>query len=728
MNSESIEACFSQLQADYALVLDQVDEAIARFDSRHRLILFNQKFAQTWNLAPVWLQENPSLDDLLTKVASQGCLSNQQQEELLQALQFNKAATALNLIQLDGVALSLEMTPTADGGQFLILRNITHQQQIQATLNAEVKRLTFLLGLTERLQTSEDLYEIGRFTLHYLVQTMAAAFGDIKVIRGCELDCYAIPLMNEISAEFIATFGQPVAEEMQAVLDKGIPYRQGLLWDVVETGQPLFIQDYASQPKSVPGFRHPAIGQLGIFPIPSADGTIIGVLTIESRNLERLQDAPQQDMLLAACRMLGAAIERIKSQEHLKQANQDLERASQLKSNFLAAMSHELRTPLSSILGFSSLLQDQFQGALNDKQLQYISLIYESGQHLLELINDILDLSKIEAGKEELNIKPILIQDLFSQCLEMIQPRAERKRISLTLELDYQLNQVALDERRVRQILINLLSNAVKFTPEGGSVKLSGRLAYGSQLMQDARPDKSPVNASTPYLRLEVKDSGIGIPIDKHRLLFQPFQQIDSSLARKYEGTGLGLALTKRLSELHGGTVSFESSEGQGSSFRVWLPLTELRQQLAPEAETIDFLSSAPSPDPLLIAKKRILVVEDQVHNQVLLADVLEAEGYNVELIADGGVMLERLRSNLPASYCLPALILMDIQLPHVSGIELIRYIKAHPRWQTIPVIAVTAMAMAGDRDLCLQAGADAYLSKPLKLQQLLEFIRSLEL
>jgi signal transduction histidine kinase len=264
------------------------------------------------------------------------------------------------------------------------------------------------------------------------------------------------------------------------------------------------------------------------------------VLTLESRSQQKLQDAPQQDMLLAACRTLGVAIERAQAEEHLRQINEDLERASQLKSEFLASMSHELRTPLNSILGFSDLLLRQIAGTLNPRQTNYTRVIEESGQHLLQLINDILDLSKIEAGKVELDLGPVCIPELCNQCLKMIQPRAEKKQIALSLELEYSLGQVSLDERRVRQILINLLSNAVKFTPNRGKIKLSGRLAYGSQLAEEFRPDRSLVNLSTPYLCFEVADSGIGIPEDKWHLLFRPFQQIDSSLTRKHEGTGAG--------------------------------------------------------------------------------------------------------------------------------------------------------------------------------------------
>jgi CheY-like chemotaxis protein len=310
----------------------------------------------------------------------------------------------------------------------------------------------------------------------------------------------------------------------------------------------------------------------------------------------------------------------------------------------------------------------------------------------------------------------------------MIQPRAEKKRLTLSLELDRRVNEAILDERRVSQILINLLSNAIKFTPEEGSVKLRVRLAYGCELLQEFRPDRSPVNSSTPYLCLEVVDNGIGIPEDKLHLLFRPFQQIDSSLTRRHEGTGLGLALTKRLAELHGGTVSVESQENKGSRFCVWLPLTEMRSTLGNDV----LLSNLPQIDSSSLKNKfsvgdgkRVLVVEDHPFNQTLISEVLELEGYVLELLDDGQAMLERLNSPSATPQSLPQLILMDIQLPGVDGFELIRQLKTHSLWKRVPVIAVTAMAMAGDRDRCLEAGADDYLSKPLDLEKVLTTVRS---
>ncbi len=288
---------------------------------------------------------------------------------------------------------------------------------------------------------------------------------------------------------------------------------------------------------------------------------------------------------------LDNMVERLEERaEELESAWQEAQAANQLKSEFLATTSHELRTPLNAIIGCVRLIRD---GCCDDREeeLEFLQQADDAALHLLKIINDLLDIAKIEAGKVELNLQPIQIQDLCRQCLKMVQPGAEMKRLKLTIESDQRIDRVLLDERRVRQMVINLLSNAVKFTPEGGQVKLAIGLGFGHQLSQDTRPDHSPVNPHTSYLRLEVQDSGIGIPQDRWHLLFRPFQQIDSSLTRKHEGTGLGLALTKRLAELHGGTLSFHSAPSEGSAFRIWLPLLESSSLANPSEQQPDDVS-----------------------------------------------------------------------------------------------------------------------------------------
>jgi signal transduction histidine kinase len=240
--------------------------------------------------------------------------------------------------------------------------------------------------------------------------------------------------------------------------------------------------------------------------------------------------------------------------EELSAKNLELERASRLKSEFLANMSHELRTPLTSILGFSSILQKQIFGALNSKQQSYIHQIYQSGQHLLGLINDVLDLSKVEAGQLRLEVVPIVIEELCEKTLALVREQARVRQLTVHSSIEPDLEPLMADELRVRQMLLNLLSNAIKFSTDGGDIGLD-------------------VKQQGSLLQMSVWDNGIGIAEDQQHLLFHPFQQVDGSLSRRHEGTGLGLALTKKLAELHSGTVTMESKEGEGSRFTICLPM-----------------------------------------------------------------------------------------------------------------------------------------------------------
>jgi signal transduction histidine kinase len=239
-------------------------------------------------------------------------------------------------------------------------------------------------------------------------------------------------------------------------------------------------------------------------------------------------------------------------------ANRQLAQANRLKDEFLASMSHELRTPLNVVLGMSEALTEGVYGLLSDEQVEGVSHIHESGTHLLSLINDILDLSKIAAGKVNLDLHPCSIHETCASAVRMIRRKAESKRLTLAFQDETAATMAVLDGRRVKQVLLNLLSNAVKFTPKGGEIGLRVSLTRES--------DKELIN-------FEVWDSGIGIPETEIKNLFVPFQQIDSGLARAHEGTGLGLVITKRLVELHGGTIHLESDEGHGTRVTLKFPL-----------------------------------------------------------------------------------------------------------------------------------------------------------
>lgn len=429
--------------------------------------------------------------------------------------------------------------------------------------------------------------------------------------------------------------------------------------------------------------------------------------------------------------------DRKKYEIQLQRTNEELARATRLKDEFLANMSHELRTPLNAILGMTEGLQEKAFGDVSEPQMKALKTIERSGCHLLELINDILDVAKIESGQIKLECNPVSINHVCQSSITFIKQQALKKSIKLEMKIPPNLPDLILDERRIRQVLINLLNNAVKFTSEGGSITLEvshQRLAEGLvapplQGITKVRVYRSTVETKegrqpheegldmSDYLRIAITDTGIGIAPENIKKLFQPFIQIDSSLNRQYQGTGLGLALVKRIVELHGGEVGLTSKLGFGSCFSVYLPYStaescKVTPTTTKQTEPEKIL---PSPSIKLTLKSSpvILLAEDNELNIVTISSYLKANGYRIILAKNGQEAVNLAKSNQPD------LILMDIQMPVMDGLEAMRLIRLDSNLVNIPIIVLTALAMPGDREKCLEAGANDYLSKPIKLKQL---------
>jgi PAS domain S-box-containing protein len=406
--------------------------------------------------------------------------------------------------------------------------------------------------------------------------------------------------------------------------------------------------------------------------------------------------------------------------------NQELQHATRLKDEFLATMSHELRTPLNAILGMSEALQDEIFGTLNPRQINAISTIEQSGEHLLSVINDILDVSKISAGKLELNITNVSLAELCRSSLILVKQQAINKQIHLDTDLPANLDRIAVDERRMRQVLINLLNNAVKFTPKGGKV----RLKVSSKSLESYGADCSVDDRLQDYcLCFSVDDTGIGISSTDLSKLFQPFVQIDSSLSRKYPGTGLGLVLVKQIVELHGGHIAVDSKVGKGSCFTVMLPQTYLTDGLG--FVSID-TSTHPEPsrdfpidtvatiaDPSSKSAPLVLLAENNQINIDTFASYLTAKGYRTILARTGQEAISLTQIHYPD------LVLIDIQLPDLDGIAASEWIRQQPHLWHIPIIALTALATNRERDRCLAVGVDRYLPKPVKLRELHDTIQT---
>jgi PAS domain S-box-containing protein len=436
-----------------------------------------------------------------------------------------------------------------------------------------------------------------------------------------------------------------------------------------------------------------------------------GTLTVVSYNATTFHD---RDRRLQGVFASARDMTELKAFEQtLQLKNVELQAASRMKSEFLANMSHELRTPLNAIIGFSEVLKDGMVGALTDQQRGFITDIFGSGKHLLSLINDILDLSKVEAGKMLLDLESVESSELFVNSLSIVREKAAARSINVTLQVEAGLGPILADARKIKQIVYNLLSNAVKFTSDGGDVKLLARraaLAEVGALSGEWTGRSFPLaedNDFTEFLEISVRDTGIGITRDGLERLFTPFSQIDSGLARKFEGTGLGLAMVKLLAELHGGTVAVESSVGEGSRFTVWLPLRAAHQATPTPARGI------PVVEPVAAGTQRTaLVVDDDYKSAELIRLQLESEGFTVLHAASAEAALV-LAIQQPL-----ALITLDIMLPNMDGWEFLDRIKQVPTLAAIPVVIVSIVA---DRNSGVALGAAAVVQKPIARQELFD-------
>lgn len=412
--------------------------------------------------------------------------------------------------------------------------------------------------------------------------------------------------------------------------------------------------------------------------------------------------------------------------KQLAEAARNAEAANQAKSEFLANMSHEIRTPMTAILGFSELLLDNSNDiSLNQIGIDAVQTIKRNGEHLLGMINDILDLSKIEAGKTELELRPCSLREIAEDVCQLMQVRADAKGLLLQLKHEEPIpEQVLTDETRIRQILVNLVGNSIKFT-EQGSVQLIVRAS----------------SSRRERIEFEVVDTGIGMTLEQQERLFRPFTQADTSMSRKFGGTGLGLTISKRQAEILGGGLRIvDSNPNVGTRFEAWITATEVTRasldenELPPNGSKLGSsgirekifkntsTSSKESDVPPTLDGLRILLAEDGLDNQRLISHVLKKAGGNVTVAENGRAAIEATNSANTSGHPFDV-ILMDMQMPVLDGYQSTTELRTDGYGGVI--IALTAHAMSGDREKCVAAGCNDYTTKPIKRSELISMIAS---
>ena len=489
-----------------------------------------------------------------------------------------------------------------------------------------------------------------------------------------QFDNATVFLLNEGSKELTACATFPHRDEVPHIAR--FVMGEGILGYAVEQLETLNITDATLDPrfKILDQSRSPR--SLMVQPLATPQ-RVVGAMTISREQVDPFTELDAA-ILKVIVNQASIAIENGRLYEQLQDhagelelANAQIAEVSRLKSEFLANMSHELRTPLNAILGFSELLRDDLAGKISEKQrFDCLDNIHNSGRHLLSLINDILDLTKIEAGRMDLVYEEFGVDSATREVLNVVRSLAMKKEIDISSSIEPQTALLIADKNKFKQILYNLLSNAIKFTPPDGAVEVRA-------------------TAAGDGLVVTVKDSGIGIPKEQQHKIFGAFYQVQSASNREYPGTGLGLALTKKLVELHGGVIDFDSQPGQGTTFKVELPLR-------------------PGPS----KRNRVLVVEDNPSNLDLARMVLEGNGFSVDTASNGTEGLEKAR------HLQPDLILMDMQLPGVDGLAVTRQLKADPATASIKVVALTANALKGSEEQALAAGCSGYIAKPIELKK----------
>ena len=569
--------------------------------------------------------------------------------------------------------------------------------------------------ITAQKEAEERIRKIARYeSAHSKVLTEFNSSQDRIVVLTHLLDILAENNNYLMSAfygfdEWAGTLSCEATHGMNDSVKKRYELGEGLIGECAKTNKKIILNNTDDDDYIIDaGFAQIKPKTVIITPV-SYQEKRLGVFLMVSREVA---SSDELNFIERLCVQTGVALHNIRQyedmtimtgklrdrNEEIELKNEQLDEASKMKSEFLANMSHELRTPLNAILGFSEAMRDSLFGDVNDKQEEGLAVIFDSGQHLLSLINDILDLSKIEAGKMDLDCTNFNLNDVVDRSISIVKEKANKHNIHLNLEFDSQISEISADERKIKQVLFNLLSNATKFTPDNGTITISTKLHKNIVPSCDVKNKRR-----TDYISISIKDTGIGIAEEDLGRLFTPFEQLDGSFSKKYQGTGLGLAMVKRLTELHNGCIEVTSELGTGSDFMVWLPV-----------EAMSVFSGGDDMSHYLESKKNVLILNHDDRSAAIIRTILEGANidvYRTTHVADIDAMVAQYE--------------IDAILAEVSGQELEQiqqcesYNDPH---QEIPLILI----QMADVDLAgIAIKPRAIVNKPVNKNNLLRAVIS---